>query len=130
MGQAHVQRWGINQFPHNLLDAGDTCSGPCSTGHGCSSNSKTLTEKIKKMHDDCHYLAPGYCDYHRARRCEALELIKQKGKLFSIFSVFCYIFHMYYKFYRVVHFPLSLFNSSRVFNFLLACILLFETQFS
>ncbi|KAL5794053.1 hypothetical protein ACOSP7_002647 [Xanthoceras sorbifolium] len=57
----------------------DKCSGPCSNGYRCSSYCKEFAEEIKKMHDDFHHTAPGYCAYHRAIDFETLEEMN-KGK--------------------------------------------------
>ncbi|KAH7531136.1 hypothetical protein JRO89_XSUnG0014300 [Xanthoceras sorbifolium] len=61
------------------LAQGDKCSGPCSNGYRCSSYCKEFAEEIKKMHDDFHHTAPGYCAYHRAIDFETLEEMN-KGK--------------------------------------------------
>lgn len=59
----------------SLLVTGEKCSGPCTYGHRCSSDSKEPAKEIQKMHDDCHYFAAPYCWHHCALYPQTLEEI-------------------------------------------------------
>lgn len=63
---------------------GEKRSGSCDHGYGCSSNSERSAEKIKKMHDDCHYFNVGYCNNYRAFYSQTVEEIGLVHKIFTI----------------------------------------------
>lgn len=54
---------------------GNKRSGPRAIRYRCSTNGKSLAKEVKKMHDDFHYIAFGYCNNRSPLHFETMEKI-------------------------------------------------------
>lgn len=61
---------------------GNKRSGPRAIRYRCSTNGKSLAKEVKKMHDDFHYIASGYCNNRSPLHFETMEkiIIKKNDK--------------------------------------------------